>query len=524
MKIETKKQNIRIEFLIGLLVGILVLNSCSDDNVLALEPFNQISEEAAFSTPELVELSVTGLYNAAQIGIYSGTFGRGYPFGAAFIQQGDNRGEDVVNVATFYQFTYTATYDPTTANNVFYWSDTYRLINRANIVLEGVETALSNDIISQEVANDYMGQAKFLRAAAHLELMWHFAKPYNDTPDASHLGVPYRDFAITTQESIDLALTLGRNTTAECYQKIIADFDDAEALLNSKAERGGILGLIRATKEAAIAYKTRAYQHMGDWQMVIAEANKLDGIYELTIAPNDVFENGYSNSESIFSIEHTAENNPGVNAALGSQYNRRGLVVISPIVWRNPLWLADDLRREEGALVTTRDGVKYTNKYKDDVNYTDPAPVIRYAEVLLNLAEAYARENDPNNALTYLNRVRNRSLVDPATQAYENGDFATQTELVNGIIDERRFEFVMEGRRWPDIHRLQNDDFVEIDGIPAKVANGTPPADAYTLGTPYDGPFGVNPVLYNDTEFLWPIPQQEINNNPTLAQQQNLGW
>lgn len=46
----------------------------------------------------------------------------------AFVQQGDNRGEDVVNTQTFYQLTYTATYDPGTANNVYYWSDTYRMI------------------------------------------------------------------------------------------------------------------------------------------------------------------------------------------------------------------------------------------------------------------------------------------------------------------------------------------------------------------------------------------------------------
>jgi hypothetical protein len=33
----------------------------------------------------------------------------------------------------------------------------------------------------------------------------------------------------------------------------------------------------------------------------------------------------------------------------------------------------------------------YTNKYKDGVTYTDAAPVIRYAEVVLNMAEAQAR-------------------------------------------------------------------------------------------------------------------------------------
>jgi hypothetical protein len=525
MKTINKNKLSALKYVLIAVISFGSFNSCTDENVIALEPFNQLSEGAAFTTPALIKLSVTGMYNAAQIGIYNGA-GRGYPFGAAFIQQGDNRGEDVVNIAGFYQLTYTATYDPTTANNVFYWSDTYRLINRANLVLEGVEGAVANGVITQAVANDYIGQAKFLRAIAHQELMWHFAKPYNDTPGATHPGVPYRDFAINTTEGIDLALTTGRNTVAECYAKIIEDLNDAEALMLTKAQRGGILGIVRATKEAAIAFKTRAYLHMRNWPMVITEGNKLNAIYSLTALPNGVFgDAGYNNTESIFSMENTALNNPGVNAALASQYNRRGLVAMGPIIWRNPAWLVDDKRREEGVLVRTVGGVKYTNKYKDGITYTDPSPVIRYAEVLLNMAEAHARiPGSEGLALTALNRVRNRSLANPATQAYTAASFPTPASLVLGIITERRIEFVMEGRRWPDIHRLQGDNLAPIVGIPAKVANGTPPAVAFTLGTPYTGPFGVQAFPYSAKEFLWPIPQQEVNNNPIMAGQQNPGW
>src|SRR5690606_240912 len=146
-------------------IGLSLFTGCNEENVLDLEPFNQASEAAAFSTPALIELSVTGMYNAAQLGYYllpTGPQYRGYPFGAASIQQGDNRGEDVVNTQTFYQLTYTGTYDPSTANNVYMWSDSYRLINRANIIIEGVENAVENGIISQEVADDHIGQAKFL--------------------------------------------------------------------------------------------------------------------------------------------------------------------------------------------------------------------------------------------------------------------------------------------------------------------------------------------------------------------------
>ncbi len=96
--------------------------------------------------------------------------------------------------------------------------------------------------------------------------------------------------------------------------------------------------------------------------------------------------------------------------------------------------------------------------------------------------------------------------------------------MVGAIIKERRIEFLMEGRRWSDIHRLQGDDLVPIDGIPAKVANGSPAASAYVLGTPYTGPYGEAAIPGTDYRFLWPIPQRELNSNATLAAEQNPGW
>ncbi len=503
--------------------------SCSEEAILDLSPINNISIDDAFSSPSLIESSINGMYNAAAIGQYNSTNpngGRGYVWGAAFVEQGDCRGEDVVNTATFYQLTYTATYDATTANNVYYWIDGYRLINRANLVIEGVTTAVENGIITSELGNDYIGQAKFLRAITHFELLSFFARPYNFSSGATHPGIPYRDVGINTQGEIDSEILKGRNTVAECYEKVLADLNSAESLISNTS-------LTKASKNAAIAFKTRVYLHMRDWNNVIVEGNKLNGQYTLTAEPDGVFDNNYANTESIFSILQAATNNPGVNAALASQYNNRRLVCISPIIWRDPSWLVDDKRRSETSeadvptgMVFTFSGRKYTAKYRDRVNYTDAAPIIRYAEVLLNIAEAQARKSTPDlpASLAMLNMVRNRALANPATQAYTAASFTTPTTMVGAIIKERRIEFLMEGRRWSDIHRLQNDDLQPIDGIPQKVANGNPPATAFVLGTPYSGPFGVDAIPGADSRFLWPIPQVEIDANPTLATQQNPGW
>ncbi|MFC4721435.1 RagB/SusD family nutrient uptake outer membrane protein [Geojedonia litorea] len=505
------------------------LVSCSEDSILDLSPINNISVDDAFSSPSLIESSINGMYNAAAIGQYNSTApngGRGYIWGAAFVQQGDCRGEDVVNTATFYQLTYTATYDPTTANNVYYWVDGYRLINRANLVIEGVTKAVANNIITQEIGNNYIGQAKFLRAITHFELLTYFARPYNFTSNAGHPGIPYREVGVDTQGEIDSEILKGRNTVAECYQKVLADLNDAESLITNTS-------LTKASKNAAIAFKTRVYLHMRDWNNVIVEGTKLNGKYTLTPEPDGPFDDSYGNTESIFSILQASTNNPGVNAALASQYNRRRLVCISPIIWRDPSWLVDDKRRSEtyngtnpDGMVFTVSGRKYTAKYRDGVNYTDAAPVIRYAEVLLNMAEAHARKSTPDltASLNLLNMVRNRALASPGTQAYTATSFLTPSAMVGAILIERRIEFLMEGRRWSDIHRLQNDNLHPIDGIPAKVANGNPAAATFTLGTPYTGPYGVAAIPGSDSRFLWPIPQIEIDANPTLATQQNPGW
>ena len=109
-------------------------------------------------------------------------------------------------------------------------------------------------------------------------------------------------------------------------------------------------------------------------------------------------------------------------------------------------------------------------------------------------------------------------------QAYTSATLSSQTLMVGAILKERRIEFLMEGRRWGDIHRLQGDNLFPIDGIPAKLASGNPAASTFTLGTPYTGPLGLANIPAADFKFLWPIPQLETASNPTLAAQQNPGW
>jgi starch-binding outer membrane protein, SusD/RagB family len=507
------------------LVLFFASSSCSDEDILELKPINAVASELAFSSTTLINASMNGMYNAASVGIYNNTpnnpnSGRGYIWGAAFVQQGDCRGEDVINLAGFYQFTYTNTFDAGTANNTYYFIDGYRLINRCNLIIDGISDAVNKNIIPKPLGENYKAEARFLRAITHFEMLTYFARPYNFTPNASHPGLPYREVGVDTDEEINSEKLKGRNTVAECYDKVLADLDFAEANLTGTNK-------LRATKQAAIAFKTRVYLHKRDWDKVIMEGSKLSTL-TLASTPAGAFTFPAPSIESIFAIGHgaTAGQNPGVNGALASMYKNRALICISPIIWRDPMWLNDDKRRENNVMTTINAGNVLTNKYTDITNSTDPAPVIRYAEVLLNMAEANARKSSPDltTALAQLNRVRDRSLASTSTQSYTASNFATAADLVGAILKERRIEFVCEGRRWSDIHRLQGDDLFPINGIPAKLANGTPPAGSFTLGTPYTGPRANAAIAGSDFRFLWPIPLLETTVNPILAAQQNPGW
>jgi hypothetical protein len=158
------------------------------------------------------------------------------------------------------------------------------------------------------------------------------------------------------------------------------------------------------------------------------------------------------------------------------------------------------------------------------VSRTDAAPQIRYAEILLSLAEAEARNaagvTVSPRAVDLLNAVRNRALP-PATlpgSAYTVATFATKTDLIKAILIERRIEFLGEGKRWADISRLALDPAFSTGGIPAKVATLYNNFGMYNCTTNPVPPTTLVAKPYSDYRFIWPIPSDETTANPIIAQ------
>lgn len=519
----------------GLLLFIPLLFSCK--KVLDTSPYGSITDASAFSTASKCALALNGVYDAAQGSYYvtGTTENRGYPFGAANIYQSDARGEDLVNIQAFLQITYQATYNSTSANCVAMWKGLYELINKTNIGIAGFRGA-SGGAISTATAAQYEAECRFLRAMAHHEGLLMFARPYLDNAGAS-LGIPWRDFPINTTAASNSILTTPRPTVAFVYGKILDDLDYAEANLPSAS--GSIS--YRATKAAAIALKMRIKLHKGDWAGAILEGAKLVpatvtpaipsntvspiGGYALTALPDGPFANNNS-LESIFSVKNDIVDAPSTNGGLSrllgsASLTGRGLVGISPIIYNNGGWLCDDKRRSSLTISGTNSAGTvsiFTTKYRDYATWGDYAPQIRYAEVLLTLAEAEARNSATvsSRAVDLLNVVRNRSLNTPATQQFLVANFATPVDLIKAILLERRIEFLAEGKRWGDISRLANDANYTTGGIPAKASNGTVGLVNYVCGAGYTP--GQAAIPYADYRFLWPIPASEVVSNPIVVQ------
>ncbi len=521
----------------SLVTATFLFNSC-EKKILNVTPYSSFTDATAFSSPERCALALNGVYDAAQSGFYAGGAVRGYPFGAANVSQGDMRGEDMLNQAAFYQITYEATYNDVSANNSFHFQTLYSLINVANLTIEGVKKAATGGVITAALGTQYEAECKFLRALAHHELVLHFARPYADAAGTKS-GIIYREFGINSETTVEAARALTRSTVADNYTKILADLDFAEANLPDVSP----LKTFRVSKAGAIALKMRVKQHKADWAGVITEGNKLvpagsgpytspSGGWRLTATPGGAFVAPWTSDESLFSIKNDATDNPGVNGSLPNMLGNpsaapvgvggRGLVRLSPIIWNAPFWLCDDLRRTS---LTSSDGGsgRYTTKYKDVTTQADAAPQIRYAEVLLTLAEAEARNATivSQRALDLLNTVRNRALAIPALQAYTLVSFLTKNDLIQAVLNERRVEFLAEGKRWGDISRLALDpNFAPIagGGIPSKVGSGGATAAMFNCAAPPVFARSVPAIPYTSNRFIWPIPIVEIQQNPNFAQ------
>jgi hypothetical protein len=151
----------------------------------------------------------------------------------------------------------------------------------------------------------------------------------------------------------------------------------------------------------------------------------------------------------------------------------------------------------------------FDNLWQSGLNMT----VIRYAEVLLTDAEAKI-ESGAIDASVYqdINQVRNRAGMPSVDQSVYN----TQASLRALVRNERRVEFAFEGLRFFDIQRWKiGAQAMNGPAYGAKVGTVNSSTGAYTIT---GAPLSLENRVFADKNYLWPIPQSEIDLDKNLKQ------
>jgi starch-binding outer membrane protein, SusD/RagB family len=429
-------------------------------------------------------------------------------------------GKEIVTEFDTYQYTK----DDWAPNT--YWNDHYSMIQQANEAIAYADSLKLTDAASLR----NVGEACFFRAYSYFEL----AKTYGDVP---LFKSPIR----SATEGIK-----DKSPVAEIYSFIDSNLQVASSLLPLTSDAYGIGYEGRLTKGAAntLWAQTYLFRPNKDYARVVALCNEVigSGQYHLQSDFSDIWRNeGENGPESIFEMQAYvgpgAVNNSavdyGTDFGTSQQVRRNG----APLEWNlgwgwnTPTdklvadWPADDPRKAKtilysgqsdggpalggfGATVpayTDPDGAGgLAQKYWNKKLYTgnDPAirastgyilnsgaarwinhRILRYADVLLMLAEASNEMGDGATAEANLELIRDRAsgMKGPLRTIVKPIKYVDHDQMLKAIKEERRWEFAMEGYRFYDLVRW---------------------GDAVTV---------LGPLGYTNRARFYPIPQKAID-------------
>ncbi len=188
---------------------------------------------------------------------------------------------------------------------------------------------------------------------------------------------------------------------------------------------------------------------------------------------------------------------------------------------------------------------KYSNEKIESIGaQTCNSIVMRYAEILLNYAEAKIELNELDNSVyDAINQVRKRSKM-PNFGLERQGNQEKMRQIVRR---ERKVELALEGLHFVDLRRWKIGD-LENEGpsygypLPSRAPNGTIAQEGYDLVTPDMVPnfkksarHDLNDIanydtyknklkvrdqnrFWNDKFYLFPVPQRELDLAPALGQ------
>ncbi len=430
---------------------------------------------------------------------------------------------------------------PATGNNAIYtyWLNTYNNIRTTNTVLQklgisydptagAISFGRSEVPMTDSTRKQLAGEAMFIRAHHYFNLVRLYG------------GV----FLVHTPISAATAKTINRSSVADIYKLILADLTTASGYLSGRtfsqiASNGTDVG--KVSRWAAKALLGKVYLTLG---LKNEASTELTGVltassgYGLeTTYPNVFSITNEMNREIIFAIRYKA-GGLGLGSSFGNDFAaaNSGSTIIngSGQGWNTATFDLDtaymttiaatpiyDPRRvfNIGNFGTGNALRLYPKKYLNQVVIRNDGesdwPVIRYADVILMLAEAQG-----NNATSigYINAVRARAGVTALSTTL------TTAQFEQALSNERRLEFAFENQRFFDLVRFNTT----LTTITAEQTMRNHFAREYARHyINYPTPrltIAELQAKVDANHLLLPIPQYEIDTNTQLVIPQNPGY
>ena len=351
------------------------------------------------------------------------------------------------------------------------WNSTYNQIYATNAVIKGVTNSTTLTVPQK---NQLTGEALFVRALLHSYLAGLYG------------GCPY----ITTTD-YEQNSTVHRLTIMSVYNLCIADLEQAAVLLPENyisSER------VRPNQFAVKALLARLYLYTGQWAQASNAASAVlnqTGLYVWEPDLDKVFL-----KECTSTIWQFSAGGGYANAQEGALF----VFNAGPpptVALRSELYASfetGDQRKNHWVRSITDGATTWYQPYKyqqdnSSTTTTSYSVMLRLAEQYLIRAEARAMQGDLINAKQDLDFVRTAAGLGSTSAT-------TATEIVDAVIEERRFEFFTEvGMRFFDLQRTGK----------------------------LDATLSILKLGWNTTDSLWPVPQSELLINPNLAPQ-NAGY
>ncbi|QXP59882.1 RagB/SusD family nutrient uptake outer membrane protein [Olleya sp. HaHaR_3_96] len=475
----------------------LITFACND--AIDIEQPGLLLSENAFQSVDDLQAGLYGAYNGFDYtgeilfnGIYTDELALGLNNG------GQNASE------------YDLVLTPASVFPVVIWTKYYIALANVNRLIEASGSIQPEDG-ELDTYNLILGQAYALRAFAHFQLQTYYTTDYTDD---SAMGV------IALNYVPEIGEQLSRNTNGEVFSFIESDLVLANNLLDNSSTDPTFIN-----KDFVKALSARMAAYRGNYTVAATLASELLADYPIASSADyfNIWEDT-SNAEIIFKLERTANDSydaqeTGSGGTAGSLFAFANSTIDgSPYMEMdrhlfNELSTAD-IRSSRYIDPTSVISPDYQNSldYKSEdilvirkypgsetVNLMNDLKVFRSAEMLFIMAEAAAENNQLVDVATLIKQLRDARFG----SAQPLPVYATQTEAFGAILDERRLELAYEGHRWVDIKRLGAKGNRTLDREPLDCAL----ANAVECSMPN-----------TDKRFTMPIPLNEIDINPLLAQ------